>query len=138
MSTGDIIVISGLAIRVYMAYKDAPHDYRYISEEVAALRILIDKSAQLFKQTTISSDDRNHGQQVLKGCQGVLEDLNSLIEKYKRLASTSQKLVLWRSRPGGGDIAALQTRLISQTGLLNSFVRRFVVPVIPFYQFCGY
>ena len=32
----DIIVISGLAMKVYAAYHDDP-DYRHVSEEVAAL-----------------------------------------------------------------------------------------------------
>ena len=125
----DIIATSGLAVRVYTAYKDAPNDYRHISGDAAALQILIDKVAQHFKNTTITSDDRKHGQKVLKGCQGVLQDLYSYIEKYQRLVSMNKRLVLNRVKLGK-DITALQVELISNTILLNGFVRRCVVHFI--------
>ena len=51
---GDIIAISGLAVKVYTAYKDAPDDYKHISEEVVALKILVDKVAQHFRSTNMS------------------------------------------------------------------------------------
>ena len=126
----DIFATSDLAVRVYTAYKDAPNDYRRISKDVAALQILIDKVAQHFKSTTIpNSDDRHYGQKVLKGCQGVLQDLHSYIEKYKRLASMNKRLVLNRVKLGK-DITALRVQLISNTILLNGFVRRFVIRFI--------
>ena len=122
----DIIAISGLAIRVYTAYKDTSDDYRHISADVATLQALIEKVAQHFKGTTISSGDHQYGQKVLKGCQAVLEDLMSFIDKYNRLASIHKRLVLNRVKLGK-DITALQVRLISETVLLNGFVRRCVV-----------
>ena len=131
---GDFIAISGLAARVYTAYKDAPDDCKYISEEVATLQILIDKVAQHFKSSTLSSDTCHHGQKVLQGCQRVLQDLYSLIEKHRRLASNVKGLVLTGVKLGKEDITTLQVRLISNTGLLNGFVRRFVVPTIPVHQ----
>lgn len=128
---GNFIAISSLAIKVYAAYKDAPDGHRHISDEVAALQILIHKVAQHFKGTTISSDDRHDGQKILKGCYNVLENLHSLIEKHKRLASSNKRLVLAGVSLGKEDITALQERLISSTMLLNGFVRRFVCfPVI--------
>ena len=120
----NIIATSGLAVRVYTAYKDAPDGYRHISEDVATLQTLIGKAAQHFKGTTISSDDRHDGQKTLKDCQSVLQDLYSFIEKYKRLASINKSLVLDRVKLGKEDITTLQVRLISNTGLLNGFVRR--------------
>ena len=144
----DIIAISGQAVRAHIAYKDAPDGYRHISEHIAALQVLIDKVAQLLKGTTISSDDRLDGQKILKGCQSVLQDLSSLIEKYNRLVLINRRLVLKGVKLGKEDITALQIRLISQTGLLNGFIRRFVVPVmystfinsknINFYSSCEY
>ena len=124
-SVGDFIAISQLAIKVYTAYKDAPDIYGNISDEVAGLQILIDKAEQHFKSATISSNDHRNGQKILKGCQSVLEDLNSLIEKYKSLASTNKRLVFKRVKLGIEDIATLRARLISNTTLLNSFIRRF-------------
>ena len=117
----DIIVILGLAIKVQTVYKK---DYRHISEEVEELRILIDKVARHFRGKTMSSNDRHYGENIVKGCQSVLEDLNSLMEKYRR-RSTNKKLAFMRVRLGN-DVTALQVRLISNTASLNGFVRRYV------------
>ena len=127
---GNLIAISSLAIKVYTAYKDAPDGHRQISEEVAVLQILIHKVAQHFKGTTLSSGDHHDGQKILKGCHNVLENLHSLIKKHRRLASSNKRLVLTGVSLGKEDITALQERLITNTILLNGFVRRFVAPVI--------
>ena len=131
----DIIAISGLAVRVYTAYKDGPGDCRHISEDVATLQVVIDKLARHLKSTTISSDDRLDGQKVLNDCQSVLQDLSSLMEKYKRLASINKRLVLRGVRVGKEDIIALHARLILNTGLLDGFFRRFVISTYPSYKY---
>ena len=114
---GDIVTISQLAVKVYTAYKDAPEDYRHISEEVEALQVLIDGAKEHFKSTTISSDNLHKGQKVLKSCHSVLRDLNSLIEEYKSLASTNKRPVFTGVKFGTEDITTLRARLISNTGL---------------------
>ena len=48
-------------------------------------------------------------------------DLNSLIEKYSSLATDNKGKVSKRVQFGTEDITALRIRLISNTGLLNSF-----------------
>ena len=134
MGIGDIIAISTLAVRVHIAFKDAPDDYRHILKEVATFQILIEKVARHVKSTTFSSDDSQDGQRVLKGCQSVLQDLHSLIEKHKSLASTNKRLILKGVKVGKEDITTLHAQLILKTGLLNSFIRRFVVQSILVYQ----
>ena len=124
----DIIVISGLAAKVHAAYNDTP-DYRHISEEVAAFQVLIEKVAQHFKSTTINSDDYYYGQKVLKGCQGVLVDLDGLFEKYKRLCPINKRISLSIIKLGKEDIRTLHEQLISNTVLLNGFVRRCVANI---------
>lgn len=126
IGVGDIIAVSGLAIAVSIAYQDALDDCKHISEEVASLRILIDKFAQHLRSTSISSHDHCYGQKVFKGCQNVLEDLKSLIQKYKRLASINERLVLTGVKLGKENIVTLRARLISYTVLLKGFVQRFV------------
>ena len=127
---GDIIAVSRLALDVYTAYKDAPEHYRHISKEVRSLQIIIDKAVQHFEHATLSDSDLQEGQEVLEGCQGVLQDLNSLIGKYNSLASSSSRLVFKRVKLGGEDITALRVRLISNTVLLNGFIQRFDIPII--------
>ena len=127
---GGFIAISKLAATVYTAYKDAPSDYKNIAEEVKSLQGMINKAAQHFKSPTLSDDDRQVGHEALKGCRSVLQDLNSLIEKYKSLASTNKGLVLKRVQLGTEDIATLRARLISNATLLSSFIRRFDISTI--------
>ena len=134
---GDIMAISRLAFKVYTACKDAPEDYRNISDEVKSLHIIINKAAKHFESTTLSTSSRQEGQEVLEGCQNVLKDLDSLIGKYNGLASagtstsTSTSQVVQRVRLGAGlvlgteDITTLRVRLISNTTLLNGFIQRF-------------
>ena len=129
-AVGDLVVISQLAVKVYSAYKDAPSNYKHISKEVKTLQITIDKAVQHFESTSLSDNDRQLGQEALEGCQSVLEDLNSLIEKYKSLASTNTRQVFKKVKLGGEDIATLRSRLISNTVSLNGFIQRFDIPTI--------
>ena len=134
---GDTMAVSRLALKVYTAYKDAPGDYRNISDEVESLHIIIKKAAQHFESTTLSDNSRQEGQKVLKGCKNVLEDLDTLIEKYNNLASSSTspstRQVLQRFKLGASqvfgteDIATLRARLTSNITLLNGFIQRFAI-----------
>ena len=120
----DIMAISGLAINVYAAYRDAPSDYRNISDEVKSLHIIINNAMKHFKSTTLSDNKRQEGEEVLRGCLNVLEDLDTFIVKYNSLASASTSQVLQRVKLGTEDIATLRVRLISNTTLLNGFIQR--------------
>ena len=140
---GDIMAISRLAFKVYTACKDAPDEYGNISDEVKSLHIVLDSAAQHFKSTTLSDDKQQKGQEVLRGCQNLLEDPDSLIGKYNSLApastststsistSRSTSQVLQRVRLGTSlvlgteDITTLRARLTSNTTLLSSFIQRF-------------
>ena len=136
-SVGDIMAISGLAVKVYSAYKDAPGDYRNISDEVKSLDIIINNAAEHFKSTALSDNKRREGQEVLRGCQNVLEDLDALIVKYNSLASASTSQVLQRIKLGTEDIATLRARLTSNTTLLNGFIQRFgILTSSRYYTIC--
>ena len=133
---GDIIVISKLAAKVYTAYKDAPKNYKDIAEEVKSLQTIINKAAQHFESTSLGGNDRQEGEEVLKGCQSVLWDLNSLIETYNSLAfANNTSHVFKRVKLGTEDIATLRARLTSNTVLLSSFVRRFDIFTTPIVQY---
>ena len=55
----------------------------------------------------------------------MLEDLNSLMEKYKNLGSMNGRLVFKRVKLGTEDIATLRARLTSNVALLSCFLQRF-------------
>ena len=124
---GDFIAISELATKVCTAFKDAPEDYKHIAEEVNSLRILINKATQHLERTTLSNKDRQEGLEILKGCQSVFRDLNSLIEKYNSLASTSISIiqVFDRLKLGTEDIENFRARLQSNVTMLGFFIQRF-------------
>ena len=69
---GDVMAISGLAFKVYTAYKAAPDDNRNISDEVRSLHIIINKAAQHLESSTLSNSNRQEGLEVLEGCQNIL------------------------------------------------------------------
>ena len=137
---GDIVAISGLALKVYTACRDARDDYRNISDEVKPLHIVIDNAAQHFNSTALSDDQRQKGQEILRGCQNLLEHLDSLVGKYNSLASagtsSSTSQAIQRVRLGAGlvlgteDVATLRARLTSNTTLLSSFIQRFDISTI--------
>ena len=77
-SLGDIIAISDLALKMRTAYKDAPKGYRDICGEVELLEIRINKAISYIKGTTLSDDDMQEGEVVLRNCQSVLEGANAL------------------------------------------------------------
>ena len=126
----NIVAISQLAVQVYTAYKDAPDDYKHISEEVKSLEIIINKALHHFESTTLNDNDRKEGQEVLKGCHSVLRDLNSLIEKYNGLATSNKRDFFKRIKLGTEDIGTLRLRLGTNTTLLSSFIRRFNISTI--------
>ena len=41
--------ISGLAVKVYSAYQDAPDDYRHIWDELKSFQLLINMATQHFE-----------------------------------------------------------------------------------------
>ena len=127
---GDIMAISGLALKVYTAYKDAPDDYRNIADEVKSLHIIINEAARHFGSTTLSNQKQQDGKEVLEGCQNVLKDLDALIEKYNALASADRSQVFRRIKLGTEDIVTLRARLTSNTILLNSFIQRLDIATI--------
>ena len=127
---GDIMAISGLALKVYTAYKDAPDDYRNIADEVKSLHIIIEEAAQHFKSTTLSDRKQQGGKEVLEGCENVLKDLDALIKKYNALASANTSQVFRRIKLGTEDIVTVRARLTSNTTLLNSFIQRLDIATI--------
>ena len=126
------MAISKLATKVYTAYKDAPNDYKHVAEEVKSLQIIINQAAQHFESSNLSDNSQQDGQEVLKGCQSVLVDLSSLIEKYNSLASTNTSQAFQRVMLGTEDIATLRARLTSNTTLLSSFIRGLIFLLLLF------
>ena len=124
-----IIAISKLAVKVYTAYKNVPNSCRHVFEEVVSLQIKVYGVLQCYERTTLRGHDRQLGQEVLKSCQSVLEDLDSIIEKYNTLSSANMHQVFKEVQLGEEDIATLRGRLILNTVLLHGFIQRSDIPI---------
>ena len=54
---GDFLTVSKLALDVYTAYKDAPEDFRNISDEIKSLHIITDSHKDEFQNKTLNVDE---------------------------------------------------------------------------------
>jgi len=123
---GDFIAVSKLAWDVYNAYKDAPEDFRNISDEIKSLHIIIDRHKDKFQDKTLTSDEQSQLREILQGCTNVLENLDKLRTKYMRLGSDqgSSSQAIDRIKWTQESIAELRARLTSNITLLNTFIQR--------------
>ena len=69
---------------------------------------------------------------MLRGCQSVLRDLDSLIEECNSLDTANKSQVFKRVQLGTENIATLRAGLTANTTLLSSFIRKFVSLLLPF------
>ena len=129
VGVGDFIAVSKLALDVYTAitaYKDAPEDFRNISDEIKSLHIIVERNQNQFQHKTLNLDEQVQLWEILQGCTNVLRDLDKLHTKYMSLGSaqgsSSQAIdrILWSQE----NIAELRARLTSNTTLLNAFIAR--------------
>ena len=123
---GDFIAVSKLAWDVYIAYKDAPEDFRNISDEIKSLHIIVERNKVKFQDKTLTPDEQAQLRDILQGCTNVLEDLDRLRTKYMRLASAqgSNSQAIDRIKWTQENIPELRARLTSNTTLLNTFIAR--------------
>ena len=123
---GDVLAVSKLALDVYTAYKDAPDDFRNISDEIESLHIIINRCEGKFQSKPLNSEDRVQLWRILQGCTNVLNDLNKLYTKYMSLGSVqgSSSRAINRIKWSQENISELRARLTSNTTLLSAFLAR--------------
>ena len=85
-SVGDSLAIAKLA---WTVYKDAPGHFKDLSDEIKLLHNIVNSDIlkAKFRDPNLTSEDRESLQENLQGCENVLEDLDNLLIKYKRLES---------------------------------------------------
>jgi len=134
-SVGDFLGVAKLACTVYNGYKDAPGDFKDLSDEIKSLHNIVNSDIlkAIFRGPNLTSEDRERLQEMLQGCENVLKDLDKLLTKYKRLESPqgSSLRALDRVRWVQEDIGKLRARLTSNTTLLNTLIARYLqLPVL--------
>jgi hypothetical protein len=119
---GDFIVLGQLAWKVYKSCKDAPESFKNISQEVLSLHAVLREVEENLSAQTLPVTRQANLETIGDGCRNVLEDLQSLVDKYENLGTQSKRT--WdRMKWGYEDIAELRSRLTSNTVLLIAFIR---------------
>ncbi|KAI9774257.1 MAG: hypothetical protein M1840_004151 [Geoglossum simile] len=120
-SVGDIVLLGQLAWKAYRSCKDAPGSFKNISHEVLSLHALLKEIEENLSVETLSSARQARLEIIGDGCHSVLEELQSLVDKYESLGTQSKRT--WdRMKWGSNDIAELRSRLTSNTLLLTAFI----------------
>ena len=122
---GDFLAVSKLALKVYNVYKDAPSEFRSISDEAKSLHIIVEEHEGKFRNTNLRSEDQQRLGEILQGCSNVLRDLDELMSEYKSLGVPQGSRVRDRLKWDSGHVTTLRARLTSNTTMLNTFVTRY-------------
>ncbi|KAI9768827.1 MAG: hypothetical protein M1840_004641 [Geoglossum simile] len=118
---GDIVLLGQLAWKAYKSCKDAPESFKNISYEVLSLHALLKEIEENLSAQTLSPTRQARLKTIGDGCRNVLEELQSLVDKYESLGTQSKRT--WdRMKWGSVEIAELRSRLISNALLLTAFI----------------
>lgn len=119
---GDFAALGQLAWKIYRACKDAPESFKNISQEVSSLHLVLKEVEETYSDETLPDAQQSHLQTIGDGCRAVLEDLQTILDKYNSLGSKTKRT--WdRLGWGSRDIVELRSRLISNTVLLTTFIK---------------
>jgi hypothetical protein len=121
-SVGDFIAVGNLAWQVYKSCKDAPESFKNVSQEVLSLHAVLKEIEETLSGHPLSQAKDARLATVTKGCQDILQGLQSLVLKYESLGSQTKRT--WdRLRWHSDDIAELRARLTSNTVLLTAYIK---------------
>jgi hypothetical protein len=121
-SVADFVTLGELAWKVYKSCKDAPKSFIDLSHEVLSLSAVLKEAEETFSGQTLPLKTQERLKTVGDGCRIVLEDLQSLIDRYESLGKQTKRT--W-DRLGwcSNDTVKLRSRLTSNTVLLTAFIR---------------
>lgn len=118
---GDFVAVGTLAWSVYKSCKAAPESFENISMEVLSLHAVLKESEETLFRRPLKTTRAERLIVIKDGCDKVLTDLQSLVDKYESLGTKSKRT--WdRMKWGNEDIAEIRARLISSTTMLNAFI----------------
>lgn len=119
-SASDVVLCVRFAHKLWKEAKDAPNDFQNVTTEVANFKLVLDEVQESIAERELDQRKRTELAELINGCTGVLNDLQSLLDKYKSLATQSKRT--WdRFRFGKEPIEMIRSRLVSHTTLLMTF-----------------
>ncbi|KLJ07148.1 hypothetical protein EMPG_17362 [Blastomyces silverae] len=139
-SVADLISLTTLSWKLYKSCKSAPSSFASLSSEVLSLHAVLREAEEALFPSGQSHDctagkiactcttpaalppsAQENLRVIADGCNGVLVDLQSLIDRYESLGrkrSNTWGRVKW----GAEDVGELRSRLASNVSMLNTFV----------------
>ena len=116
----DVVLCVRFAHKLWKEAKDAANDFQNIATEVANFKLVLDEVQESISEHELGRRKRTQLAKLINDCNGVLKDLQGLLEKYKSLATQSKRT--WdRLRWGKEPIEETRSRLVSHTTLLTNF-----------------
>jgi hypothetical protein len=123
---GDFLAVGKLAWSVYKSCRDASESFGNISVEVLSLHAVLKEVEETLSDHQLTESKQASLATISNGCQGVLLDLQTLVDKYESLGSQSKRT--WdRMKWGSNDITELRARLTSNTTMLAAFMRHVTI-----------
>ena len=120
---GDFVAVGTLVWTLYKSTKEAPESFRNIHLELLSLHAVIKETEETVFKYTLPSARESRLKAVKDGLDGVLSDLETLVEKYEGLSIKSRGFVWARMRWASEDITEIRSRLNTHVTLLGTFVR---------------
>lgn len=120
ISPSDFVTLPQFAWRIYNVLKDAPEVHKALSQEVLSLQqILVKVEAKINKKArNLVQEDLEQLNGISQGCKNVLEEVESMLDVYKR---EDPGVSFGRIRFATKDVALIRSRIAAQVDRLNAF-----------------
>ncbi|KAH0537474.1 hypothetical protein FGG08_005737 [Glutinoglossum americanum] len=119
-SVGDLASVPQFAWRVYKACRDSSGDFVELSGEVESMHAALNEIGALISRCTLNEERIGRLAVLLRGCHGLLKDIESQLAKYKSLG-TDKKRIRDKVRWGMEAVGDVRIRLVSHTAMLALF-----------------
>lgn len=114
-SVGDFISIGTLALKLYVAYREGPLEFREISRELLSLHTTLEEiSSNLSAPVSLFS--RSPGtklnlERLVEGCAEALKELEGIWNKYQALDGRAKKFSWQRMKFGKENLDGVRAKL---------------------------
>ncbi|KAH8597323.1 hypothetical protein B0O99DRAFT_593060 [Bisporella sp. PMI_857] len=119
-SVGDFLAVGQLAWQVYRKCKTAPSEFKSVSSQLVSLHIVIKDVHATIEEWELPEAKKDDLLQIVGDAKETLEELDQLLQKYKRLGLKSSR-TFDRLRYPRAEVDELRIRVESSINMLTSF-----------------
>ena len=119
-SVSDVALCVKLTHKVWRRCRDAPGQFGEVSAELASLHLVLRQVEEAVTDIDLDDGKRTDLQALVGRCNGILKELEELLEKYGSLGTQSKRT--WdRLRWGQERVQDIRQRVAACQQLLTSF-----------------